>query len=266
MDFIRNAGRVARALLIAFSAAMIVGLLQFGFIFMPPTIGLVYESCLAVAAVLWWRRRAIGCFAGVRSWREPAQLVGWAAALVSAIGGAQHFWVVAGPLPTEILNAIRHTAGSMSLGIAACIVAPLLEEALFRGWLLRRLRAEVGDGTALLLSAACFTLAHLDATRALSQVAMGILLASIVIRTGQLWLAALTHSVINLSGLVEEGLAALHVPDFLGPIWPVVCGAVAIVAAVRFRTVLRMTSWKVVHPDHGCRHAAGWTAARAARS
>lgn len=80
--------------------------------------------------------------------------------------------------------------------ILACILAPVMEELLFRGLLLQRLRP-YGDKFAILTSAIAFGLFHGTLNQVLYAFAVGVVFAYVALRTGGIWQGILLHTLIN---------------------------------------------------------------------
>ena len=81
------------------------------------------------------------------------------------------------------------------------ILAPVLEEYVFRKQLLDRTR-RYGEKTAALLSAVTFGLLHQNLYQFFYAFALGFLMAYIYLRTGRLRYSAILHTVINFMGSV----------------------------------------------------------------
>ncbi len=84
------------------------------------------------------------------------------------------------------------------------LVAPLVEEIVFRGMLLSRMRRSMGAWPAILLSGAVFAAVHLIDPNAVFAVPglflIGSALAWMALRTGELSLPIFVHAGVNLSG------------------------------------------------------------------
>ncbi len=93
-----------------------------------------------------------------------------------------------------------------SVGIAV-LVAPLLEEMVFRGFLLPAVSRRTGPAGAILLTAALFGLAHGPLFYAGPTFALGVLLGWLYWRTGRLWVAVGCHGAHNAVTLVTAWLA-----------------------------------------------------------
>lgn len=81
------------------------------------------------------------------------------------------------------------------------VLAPVLEEYVFRKQLLDRTRC-YGEKTAALLSAVTFGLLHQNLYQFFYAFALGFLMAYIYLRTGRLRYSAILHTVINFMGSV----------------------------------------------------------------
>lgn len=83
------------------------------------------------------------------------------------------------------------------LGVAAVVLAPLSEEALFRGFFFRRLRTQATVAAAWVLPALVFALAHWNPIGLAIYVWLGLVFAHAYSRTGRLAAAMLTHAGAN---------------------------------------------------------------------
>jgi membrane protease YdiL (CAAX protease family) len=89
-----------------------------------------------------------------------------------------------------------------------CLLAPVLEEMLFRGLILRSFLARYGRGPALLGSAALFGLAHLNIYQGLVGLVLGLVAGWLYERTRSLGPCILLHGAYNssLAWLGSQGL------------------------------------------------------------
>jgi membrane protease YdiL (CAAX protease family) len=86
--------------------------------------------------------------------------------------------------------------------LAGAILAPIVEEFLFRGLLYRYLRKKRSLGFAIVFTAALFAIAHLVPTLIPSLFVFGIFLAWVVERYGSLYPAMVLHSLNNLTSIL----------------------------------------------------------------
>ncbi len=84
-----------------------------------------------------------------------------------------------------------------ALAVGAVLVAPLAEEALFRGFLYRNLRDTLSRPAALLLSGAIFGLVHMNLGYFLPLAGLGVALALLYEWSGSLWVPVIAHAAWN---------------------------------------------------------------------
>ncbi len=82
--------------------------------------------------------------------------------------------------------------------IQVCILAPVMEEILMRGFLLGGLSVNYGKVTALLISSALFALLHFNMVQTLSALICGIILGLLYMRTDSLICCIAAHSGYNM--------------------------------------------------------------------
>lgn len=80
----------------------------------------------------------------------------------------------------------------------AVVIAPICEEAAFRGCLYPMLKHHLGKGWAIALSSALFAVAHMDAPTLIPLTLLGVLLAMGYERTGSLLTSISMHALFNL--------------------------------------------------------------------
>ena len=81
------------------------------------------------------------------------------------------------------------------LFIAVCVVAPLVEEFLFRGVLLRRIAATRGPVQGIVISALVFGILH--PILPFGATALGLVYGVIVVATGSVWITVVMHAAHN---------------------------------------------------------------------
>jgi membrane protease YdiL (CAAX protease family) len=89
------------------------------------------------------------------------------------------------------------------------VVAPVAEEAFFRGYLFAGLRSRCGRKPAIVMSAAMFSLAHIYPTSWPPIFVLGALFALLYEHTQSIWPAVVVHGGINAVGLVASYLLTL---------------------------------------------------------
>ena len=87
--------------------------------------------------------------------------------------------------------------------LVGAILAPLVEEIFFRGFLFQGFRARYGWVAGMLLSSAIFAIAHLDPVSLLPTFILGNLLAYLYHRSNSIWPGVILHVLVNTFGLVS---------------------------------------------------------------
>ncbi len=88
------------------------------------------------------------------------------------------------------------------------LVAPVAEEAFFRGYLFAGLRSRVGRRPAIVITAGLFALAHIYPTSWPPIFVLGILFALLFEQTWSIWPAVVLHGATNCLGLIASYLLA----------------------------------------------------------
>jgi uncharacterized protein len=125
------------------------------------------------------------------------------------------------------------------------IIAPLAEELVFRGIVLKSFLQRYSPVKAIVLSAIIFSCAHMDPLQMLPAFGMGILLGWLYFATRNLWICILLHSAQNLvSFLAYHSLLPFRLTGFtatveryqLQPLWADLLGIMLLatgIAAIR---------------------------------
>jgi hypothetical protein len=103
------------------------------------------------------------------------------------------------PLQLHMSDALATADVGLILwyALVAVILAPIIEETLFRGLLYPWLRKRVGIILAAVISAILFALFHFDARGAIQYCALGIILALVYERSRSIPAVALVHALWN---------------------------------------------------------------------
>ena len=106
------------------------------------------------------------------------------------------------PLPPpqasmKAIRAIMDPALRILTIVAITVAAPIAEEILFRGVLFRGLRHRWGFAAAMLVSAAVFSLAHLDLEHAGPIFMLGLVLAFVTAESESLYPGMVLHAMVN---------------------------------------------------------------------
>lgn len=174
---------------------------------------------VAVALAFWRSGEAPRFSPGHRVRRGLAAAVALSAAGGTVVlGEAVNLtaWLV--PLPPELEALFDRLTGAPlpSALFTLVLVAPLTEEALFRGLLLRGFARRYGPAAGLLMSSALFALFHLNLWQALAAFAAGFYLGWLYLATGSLLYPMAAHAVFNGLPVVLTAVG-LTVPGYNTP-------------------------------------------------
>lgn len=162
----------------------------------------------------WWLRAR-----GRLSWRLLGPVrPGWRHAALGAAAGLAGFVIVTlllalatlafGPLEQPEQQVLQDATKGLAAGlwsfVVAVLLAPALEEAVFRGVLFQAIRARLGLWPGIVLSAFAFAIVHLEVTQPIFSAALlllGVWLAAVFHRTGSLVAAITAHATFNAIAL-----------------------------------------------------------------
>lgn len=171
---------------------------------------------LTEASLLWWLWRRLPCFdpteLGLKptSWREGIRIVLWFQAIAFASDAAV-LWLVPKDLVDSYLR-LFHPAGPSewaALATVAILLAPALEELLFRGLLLAAIKRRFGIRAAVVSTTLLFALIHAKPLQVAAALPLGVMLAAYVARGGSLYVTMTAHMLGNafsFLGLVFPGI------------------------------------------------------------
>jgi membrane protease YdiL (CAAX protease family) len=123
-------------------------------------------------------------------WRVP---VGLAVMLAFSI-----FYAGLVNVPSEDPGFPRSALGIIVLALTTCVIAPVFEEIVFRGFVFQGLIATFGPVFAGLLSATVFSLAHWDVQHFLPLLVCGLTLAWVYYSTRSLYSSIVLHALFNI--------------------------------------------------------------------
>lgn len=159
---------------------------------------------------IWMLRKVPGTAVPLKSPLAPFQLVEAYLISLAVVYGSNlvtallHAWIaqLTGLPVRNPVDQLLNYPTVLNL-ILTCVLAPLVEEIMFRRMILNRLR-RFGDRFAILASAALFALLHGNLSQILYAFAIGVVLGYVVLRTGCLWQSILIHAMVNFisSGLI----------------------------------------------------------------
>ena len=120
--------------------------------------------------------------------------------------------------------------------LVTAIFAPIFEEWLCRGMVLRGLLTKMKPVWAIVISALFFALIHMNPWQALNAFAIGLIMGYVYYKTGSLWLTMLIHFVNNGSSVVLAQFSSFEDTEYWIDILPtgtyVTLSVVAVIALV----------------------------------
>lgn len=205
---------------------------------------IVYLLCLAVPAV------AVALISGHRRNPFPSARVGGGMMVAGVLGGMAvaivaniaasglMSWLSLFGIPEpEMPDTLQPTLISLALNILSTAILPaLIEEMIFRGYILGALRVH-GDGLAVVLSAVLFGLFHGNVLQIPFALILGLAMGYLVVQTDSIWPAVLLHFANNLMSVLLSFFGKCY-PDNKAAINSVTLLTVAAMGAVVL-TVLR---------------------------
>lgn len=179
------------------SLSVVLGLVQLGMVLPPLVVMLRYGRLVSLLGLdrFHWR-----------------MLLETGAAILLGFGGSiiwGLFLLLFGLRAQEPLVPLFGTGfGSfLAVFVVGAILAPVVEEVVFRGFLFGGLRTHMEPRYAILLSAALFGALHFQPLAFPVLLLLGALLAALYQRTGSLWMPILMHFCINAIGLIAQYIA-----------------------------------------------------------
>jgi membrane protease YdiL (CAAX protease family) len=172
-------------------------------------------AAMVLLSVLLWRR--IGALPGVRQSKEVSRPLCIAAGLLLGTLAA-----VANLLSMLASRSRFAASASVGPGTAALVLhvmllAPLAEEAAFRGILYRHLRQAIAPVGAALAASLVFAVMHGSVGQAVWAFVLGLVAAFAFEQTASLVTPTLVHVLFNA---VPIGVAVVRArPDDVGPVW-----------------------------------------------
>lgn len=166
-----------------------------------------------ISSQIWGTRRFVHDLGFRFRWVDlPLGVAGAVAMFIVAIGGGwllDRLGVPTGSNLEGLADDASQVIVLVVLLVLAGVLAPLNEELLFRGVLLRSLRSWMGPGLAIASQAVIFGLAHLTGTSGWGNVGLVLLLGAlggvlgwIAHLTGRLGSAIVAHSLFNIGQLL----------------------------------------------------------------
>ena len=133
----------------------------------------------------------------------------WNYKLTTLLPGMKSFY----DLLTEVMRQMT-TGPLWSSFLLVAIFAPIFEEWLCRGMVLRGLLTHLKPGWAIVVSALFFAIIHMNPWQALNAFIIGVIMGYVYYKTGNLWLTMLMHFVNNGTAVILSQFPSLQEIDF----------------------------------------------------
>ncbi|MCE9501342.1 MAG: CPBP family intramembrane metalloprotease, partial [Leptospira sp.] len=114
----------------------------------------------------------------------------------------------------EMLKDIFNPKFVVASFLAVCVLAPISEEFLLRGIILKGFLANYSKWKAILLSALLFSLMHMNPLQFVSTFLVGIFAAWLITRTNNLTLTVILHFFFNFLPWVLINFTSIRIPGF----------------------------------------------------
>ncbi len=101
----------------------------------------------------------------------------------------------------QIFDIFNQLESPVWFFLAGAVIAPIVEEIFFRGFLFQGFRQKYGWQNAILISSAVFGAAHLDPVSLIPTFILGCVLAYLYHRSNSLWPGIIFHATINTLSL-----------------------------------------------------------------
>ncbi len=133
--------------------------------------------------------------------------------LASELGNVLH-WIK--PIPQIYLDFINQLFGQNFWGVLFTIgvVAPVVEELIFRGVILEGLLIRYNAKTAVVISSIFFGIIHILPHAVVNATLLGFFFAWLKFQTGSLRLCIIAHALYNSIPLILSQYVNLHIPGF----------------------------------------------------
>lgn len=110
-------------------------------------------------------------------------------------------------VPDFINDAFEELAVSpIILILTVAIVAPIYEEVIFRGILLKGMAKKINPAIALIISALFFALVHMNIPQGINAFLLGIVIGAIYLKTGSIYLSIFAHFTNNILAITMSSL------------------------------------------------------------
>lgn len=133
--------------------------------------------------------------------------------------------------------------------IYVCLLGPVLEEIIFRGFILKSMR-KYGDLTAIIVSSILFSMFHLNLVQFVNPVLMGIILAFIAIKSESIIPSIIAHIFNNTITFMMTGISLISKP-FVYDTIAFIYFCIGAIVLVLFVSNYKVDFIKIIKEDNG---------------
>jgi uncharacterized protein len=120
------------------------------------------------------------------------------------------YWVNKIPMPDFINKAFEEIAITpIVMILTVAVIAPIFEEVIFRGILLRGMANKMNHTLALVVSALFFAMLHMNIPQGINAFFLGLIIGSLYLKTGSIYLCIFAHFINNSVGITLSGALQL---------------------------------------------------------
>ena len=220
---------------------------------------LVFSEVLVIIPLIYWVRQKSLPMAQTLRW-QPITPVILRDALAIGLGLAvvmdevDRLVATVFPMPDELLRSLEFLQSDSPTEIllfvlGAVILAPVIEELVFRGFFQRQLEQGYQDITkAIMISAALYMLLHFNPWWSLQIYMLGLVLGFLAWRCGSIWPAVAVHAINNGLAVATNNFAETQqswytLGGHVSPVWLILAAGLAYLG---FRSLIANTPKPVI--------------------
>jgi len=170
--------------------------------------------------ILWCRKQKMSDYVGFK----PARGIGLVGSVVAGVSlnFAVGCLLEQLPIPVEMMQEYTEGMEELLGGsvfvvlMTAALVAPFVEEVLFRGALLRAFRKAFGVPLAVIASSLLFAFVHIGPIQITYAFLIGVVLCVVRLRSGSLWCTIAMHIAFNAANYIPLEMSLYENPVVLG--------------------------------------------------
>ncbi|MCB2357319.1 CPBP family intramembrane glutamic endopeptidase [Clostridium estertheticum] len=114
------------------------------------------------------------------------------------------------PMPNFIIHAFEKLFISPIIMIlSSAVIAPIYEEVIFRGILLKGMANKINSNLALIISALIFALLHMNIPQGINAFLLGLIIGAIYLSSNSIYLCIFAHFINNSVAIIISGALQL---------------------------------------------------------